>query len=139
MAVFVITYDLSKPGRNYDELYRRIEAYEGCAWIAGSTWLINTDDSAKAIREYLMAAMDKNDTIFVGKMADEGASMQCGDPGRSWIGWERTISRPALPPLHADTFPNPRCPARREHQGPDESWITYFRHALAALVDNSEC
>ena len=45
MSRYIITYDLSKPGRNYDDLYQRIKSYGTWAKIAESSWAIVTDQT----------------------------------------------------------------------------------------------
>ena len=68
MAVYMITYDLNKPGQNYDKLY---EAIKKCSsnntWMhyLDSTWFIKTNLSTKQVFENLEPYIDKNDNILV--------------------------------------------------------------------------
>ena len=66
MARYIITYDLRKPGRNYDELYKRIKSYGACASITESSWAVATTQTSEQIRDYLKGAMDGNDKLLVG-------------------------------------------------------------------------
>ena len=68
MARYIITYDLSEPGRNYDELYKRIKSYGNWAEITESSWAIETDQKSTEIRDYLNQALDNNDKIIVGNI-----------------------------------------------------------------------
>ena len=73
MATYIISYDLQKPGQNYADLYARIK-YSGIwAHIAESTWAVVTDQSATQVRDYLWAAMDANDRLFVVRSGGESA------------------------------------------------------------------
>ena len=68
MAVYMITYDLNKPGQNYDKLY---EAIKKCSsndtWMhyLDSTWFIKTNLSTKQVYEQLAPCLDKSDNILV--------------------------------------------------------------------------
>lgn len=64
----IITYDLRKPGRNYDDLYDAIRAYNIWAKIAESVWFISTQDTCAAVRDKLSKTVDANDIIFVGEL-----------------------------------------------------------------------
>ena len=65
MTTYIITYDLSAPGRNYDELYKRIRGYKDYAHITESSWAVKTDGTAVDVRDNLAGAMDSNDKLFV--------------------------------------------------------------------------
>ena len=54
MVTYIITYDLSVPGRNYGELYKRLRAYGDYAQITESSWAIKTTDTAVVVRDNLM-------------------------------------------------------------------------------------
>ena len=81
MSRYIITYDLSKPGRNYDDLYQRINSYGTWAKIAESSWAIVTDQTTVAVRDYLKPALDSNDKLLVGLL---GTS--------AWIGLSTKVS-----------------------------------------------
>lgn len=73
MNTYLITYDLKKPGRNYQGLYDAIKSYGTWGKINDSTWVIKTNNSAVQIRDYLLQSMDYNDSIFVLKTEREAA------------------------------------------------------------------
>ena len=81
MGVLLITYDLSKPGRNYDELLKRIKSYGTFAEITESSWTIVTEQSPVMVRDHLNPALDSNDKLFVGILF-----------GSAWIGLDDNIS-----------------------------------------------
>jgi hypothetical protein len=83
--VYIVTYDLSNPGRNYENLLKRIKTYSGWARLGGSAYLISTDQNTVQIRDYLTPALDTNDKLYVGRMANEAAWRGLGDDVSNWI------------------------------------------------------
>ena len=73
MACYIISYDLCKPGRNYDALYTAIKAYGTWAHINESLWAIETSQTAVQIRDNLKKNIDSNDRLFVIKSGVEAA------------------------------------------------------------------
>ena len=73
MNTYLISYDLRKPGRNYQGLYDAIKSYGTWGKINDSTWIIKTSDSAVDIRDYLSIQIDYNDSLFIVKTAREAA------------------------------------------------------------------
>jgi hypothetical protein len=65
MKLFVISYDLKNPGRNYKGLFAKIEAYGTYAKPLESFWLIESNQSATQIVDTLKVEMDTNDRLFV--------------------------------------------------------------------------
>ena len=70
MKLFLITYDLKQPGRNYTELYELIKNYVGeNQWQhpLESTWVIKVGDliTVNDVTNHLRRAMDAKDSIFV--------------------------------------------------------------------------
>ncbi|HOQ14071.1 MAG TPA: CRISPR-associated protein Cas2 [Bacillota bacterium] len=68
MTSKIITYDLRKPGRNYNSLYEAIKSYPYWAHITESTWLIKTNDTCSQIKDALLRKMDYNDRLFVAEL-----------------------------------------------------------------------
>ncbi len=82
MPVRIITYDLQQPGRDYDELYKRIKSYGSWAKIAESSWGVATSDTPASIRDYLAVALDDNDKLLVGELGSsawKGLSKKVSD------------------------------------------------------------
>lgn len=73
--VYLITYDLNKPGQNYESLYKAIKSYGSWAKPAESTWLIDTRERASQISDRLRPHIDENDSLFIT------------DIGRDQAGW----------------------------------------------------
>ena len=65
MALFLITYDLKAPGRNYDRLHQLL----GTTWqgkrIAESVWLAELKGPAPAVRDLVQSMTDANDRLVV--------------------------------------------------------------------------
>ena len=87
MASYIITYDLSKPGRNYTGLYDKFKAISGTwAHIAESSWFVAGDNlESEKIVDTLSPAIDNNDKLFVGKMDGKGAWTGLTDKQTAWL------------------------------------------------------
>ena len=84
MNTYIVIYDLSQPGRNYDDLYNRIKLCGSWAKITESSWAIRSSQTPVAIRDYLQGALDQNDKILVGQLgACAWAGLDTGVP--DWL------------------------------------------------------
>lgn len=75
MSVYIVSYDLRAPGRSYEPLYERLRSYT-YAKALESVWLIDTGQSATAVRDNLKAVMDANDRLLVARLMGESAWSQ---------------------------------------------------------------
>lgn len=73
MACYIVSYDLLRPGRNYDQLYEALRSYSRWARIHDSVWAVVTTQSAVQIRDHLSTYLDANDRVFVVKSGVEAA------------------------------------------------------------------
>lgn len=64
MARFMVSYDLSKPGRNYEDLYKVLKSFDHVRPLE-SVWFLWSSLSREAIREKIKAALDPNDHLLV--------------------------------------------------------------------------
>jgi len=64
--IYSISYDLNKPGQNYNELFEAIKKC-GSSYIRPlkSLWLVDTALSATAIWDRLSAHVDSNDRMLI--------------------------------------------------------------------------
>ena len=87
MASYLITYDLSKPDRNYAGLYDAIKAISGnWAHISESSWVIVANNQTTVnIRDRLRNVMDNNDKLFVCKLTGEGAWYGVSTSQTEWL------------------------------------------------------
>lgn len=63
--LYLINYDLRKPGENYTNLVHAVQSYGSWAKIGYSCWAVRTNQTAAEIRNYLMGFVDQNDVLFV--------------------------------------------------------------------------
>lgn len=65
MGLYLITYDLRAPGRNYDSLHRLL----GTTWkgkkLAESVWVASLKGPASAVRDFIRTTIDRNDRVVV--------------------------------------------------------------------------
>jgi hypothetical protein len=73
MARYQVSYDLRKQ-RNYDELYKALEAY-GAIRILESDWLLQSTQTTGQIRDSLARHIDGDDALFVAALTG-GAAWQ---------------------------------------------------------------
>lgn len=85
MPSYLVTYDLSQPGRNYDELIEHLKSYGTYSHSLGSVWLIVSDKTASQIREAADAYLDANDKILVVKTTSSAAWRGLRDSTSDWI------------------------------------------------------
>ncbi|MGH2464989.1 MAG: SinR family protein [Candidatus Limnocylindrales bacterium] len=89
MNVFLIAYDLIKPGEDYPDLITTIKGISG-SWchLEESVWLTKTDSTvtSTSIRDTIQSASDSNDKIFVAEVTgDSMAWRNLGDEISDWI------------------------------------------------------
>jgi len=63
--LYMISYDLKMPGRDYSALYATIK---GCgAWwhYLGSTWIVKTSQTISDVATLLRSTIDQNDSIII--------------------------------------------------------------------------
>ena len=68
MAVYLITYDLSSPDKDYTSLFTEIEKLGDSKRILKSVWLVSVNNkNAFQISETLRNVMDRDDLLYVVK------------------------------------------------------------------------
>lgn len=85
MACYTINYDLSKPGQDYADLYKRIKAYGTWAHVVESMWIIVTTKTATAVCNDLKQAIDSNDKLFVGSVRSPASWVGMDDEMTKWL------------------------------------------------------
>ena len=70
----IITYDLRKPGTNYDGLIARIKQYTHCK-LTESCWLVSTTWTTAQIRDDLKRFLDVN-AAWTGPMLSTTESIK---------------------------------------------------------------
>lgn len=69
----IITYDLRKEGRNYDDLYAYLKSFAGWAKITESTWFVSSAKTCVRIRDEILTIVDSNDRVFVAELTGTAA------------------------------------------------------------------
>lgn len=72
-SVFLITYDLRKPGRDYRALHQAIQAFGKTIHPLESVWFIGSSATASQIRDTLIEHIDASDKLLV-LQAGKGAA-----------------------------------------------------------------
>ena len=85
MSALLITYDLIKPGQNYQELFDAIKAVGTWARPLESVWIVVTRSSAKAVRDALAKHIDANDKLLVIPVGSEWASSHLTTRMADWM------------------------------------------------------
>jgi len=86
MRVYMIGYDLNRPGQNYGDLIEAIKKLSNGYWHwLDSTWIIGSELSAVAIRDSLMPYLDASDELLVARMASEVAWDGFDDDAANWL------------------------------------------------------
>jgi hypothetical protein len=89
MAVYIVTYELRKPGKDYKSLYEYLKSFTYCH-SSTSCWFIDTAKSTEQVRDGAGAHIDSNDIFFVGRLEGHWNSYRvpCADwlnaSARSW-------------------------------------------------------
>ena len=73
MKVFCVSYDLNKPGQNYNELIKELKDSQVWWHYLDSTWLIKTDESADNLSSRLKKHLDKNDNLLIIRVTKDYA------------------------------------------------------------------
>lgn len=82
----MIGYDLNREGQNYPELIEAIKALANGWWHhLDSTWIVNTNLTAAAVRDKLAAHIDANDELLVAKVSAPAAWRGFNSTGSGWL------------------------------------------------------
>ncbi|CAI4031899.1 CRISPR-associated endoribonuclease Cas2 [Nitrospira tepida] len=65
--LYLIAYDLRKPGQNYQNLWDALGRLRAKKALE-STWIVRSESDAPTIREYLRRYIDQNDGLLVTGM-----------------------------------------------------------------------
>lgn len=86
MTTYLIGYDLNRPGKDYPQLIEAIKKLSSIWWHhLDSTWIIQSNESAKTIRDTLKKHIDANDELLVVNSGGEGAWTGFNDSGSNWL------------------------------------------------------
>jgi len=88
--VYVVSYDLRKPGQDYKNLFDELQASPGWWHFLDSTWLIATSESANELYNRLRTHLDRDDSILV---IQAGADRQGWLPKKAWEWIDQNLTR----------------------------------------------
>ena len=72
MGVFLVSYDLDKPGQDYHRLIKELERL-GAVKVLYSEWLFKSTSSTVQIRDYLQGFVDANDMLLIVELTGVAA------------------------------------------------------------------
>ena len=81
--MYLITYDLNKPGQEYKQLFAAIEGLGPSCHIVTSTWLVDSSLKPKEIASALRPYIDLTDVIFVVQVLPK----YYGQLSADWSAW----------------------------------------------------
>lgn len=82
MNPYLITYDLNKPGQDYQKLFDAIKKL-GIWWhCLDSNWIVKSNQTSVQICDYLKSFIDSNDKLLVVRLSGEAA----------WTGFDNDCS-----------------------------------------------
>jgi hypothetical protein len=82
----LITYDLNRPGQDYARLIDAIKGLGGWLHPLESTWLVKTDLTVSAIRDYLKQFIDGTDELLVMDVSGAAWASQASQVANTWLG-----------------------------------------------------
>jgi len=81
MAILLVTYDLKKPGRNYEPVWNYLKQFTYCKGLE-SVWLLDTTMTTAQVRDGMLSLVDNNDRVFVCRIQNQSwasYNMPCSD------------------------------------------------------------
>ena len=64
MKTYLVSYDLDKPGQNYEKLISELERL-GAFRVLFSQWAVQLNNTAIEVRDHLLQFIDSNDRMLV--------------------------------------------------------------------------
>lgn len=93
MAIYLITYDLKKPGQQYEALHEKIKNLGSSWWhYLESTWLVDTTLDAAGIWKRLEPVFDKNDRALIVSYGEDHQGW-LPQEAWDWINQRRAAAR----------------------------------------------
>lgn len=90
MSIWVVSYDLRAPGRNYEALHQALKAVPFARPLE-SVWLIEAEGPAPRIRDILRPLLDRNDGLMVVEIKEgaDWAITGINKPSTDWLKLKR--------------------------------------------------
>lgn len=77
MPALLITYDLNKPGQDYEGLSEEIKSFGAWWHYLDSTWIVDTNLSVSSAADRIRAKVDSSDHFLVLNIT--------GDASQGWL------------------------------------------------------
>lgn len=84
MQNHIVTYDLCAPKRDYDRIISAIDVYDSVR-LTESCWLIRSNNTADAVRDYLKNFIDSDDKLAVITLGADWASYNIEKVATNWL------------------------------------------------------
>lgn len=85
--IYLVSYDLNTPGKNYQRLIDAICSYKGYCKALKSQWFVCSDKSAHEICAHLKSYIDENDWLLVCEFTGN----QSGWLAEEVVDWLKTV------------------------------------------------
>jgi len=85
MTAYIVSYDLSQPGQNYEKVLQTIKSHSSWARLGGSAYIVISNESAVEIRDKILRELDTNDKLYVGVVEAPAAWYGMGDEVSDWL------------------------------------------------------
>ena len=83
MNVYLVSYDLKQPGRNYTQLYQALQSAAGWWHYLGSTWLLASPLAIEQWQQQIRGAIDANDVFMIIRL-ERGVAYTGWLPPKAW-------------------------------------------------------
>lgn len=93
MKPYVVTYDLHRPGQQYQTLIQQLESFNTRWRVQQSVWIVATSLAAAAVRDKLTPHLDSNDKLIVAGLDGEAAWRGYGEDVTKWL--KSILEKPA--------------------------------------------
>ncbi|OBJ32466.1 hypothetical protein [Mycolicibacter heraklionensis] len=74
MSTYLVSYDLSKPNRSYEDLFKLLRSFGGYAKALESVWFVRSDLSTVEVRDRIWTVMDSDDHLLVSSLNGGGSA-----------------------------------------------------------------
>lgn len=86
MPAQLISYDLTRPGRDYPELFAAIKAVGSTWWhCLESVWIVKTSLTSVQIRDRLQTHVDANDKVLVADLSGNWGTLGLDKNCNEWL------------------------------------------------------
>jgi hypothetical protein len=86
MSALLISYDLNKPGQNYNELYEKIKEL-GTWWhYLDSTWIVVSSLTQSQAFDRLKPTLDDSDSVLIVNITGDSYSGWLPQEAWDWLG-----------------------------------------------------